>query len=66
VDQVAARTGQQPANWLAVVRAGALPGIPTDPTGTPFEIAAGRVRLSAKSSLYPLPDEPKHLGVPPS
>jgi tetratricopeptide (TPR) repeat protein len=29
-------TGQSPANWLEMVRAGLLTGIPVDPTGTPY------------------------------
>ena len=43
------RTGQRPTSWRVV---------PLDPTGTPYELdTAGRVRLSAKSPLYPLPTE---------
>ena len=67
VDAYAAKAGQPPAGWLPLVRAGVFPGTPLDPTGTPYEIdRAGRVRLSARSSLYPLPDEPKRLSPPPS
>ena len=67
VDRFAAKTGQPPADWLSLVRGGVFPGVTLDPVGTPYEIdGAGRVRLSTKSSLYPLPDAPKHLQAPPS
>ena len=40
-----------------VTEARVLPGIPVDPTGTPFvlDAAAHTVSLSAQSSLWPLP-----------
>jgi hypothetical protein len=67
VDRFAAKTGGPAGDWLSLVRAGVFPGVPTDPVRTPYEIdGAGRVRLSTKSSLYPLPDAPKHIGAPPS
>lgn len=50
--------------WDQIVRAGALPGIPVDPSGVPYVLdATGRVRLSSDSPLFPLPDEPK-TGMP--
>jgi hypothetical protein len=56
-----------PIGWPGLVRAGVVPGIPVDPSGTPFAIdAEGRVRLSPESPLFPLPDEPKRIAPPPS
>ena len=48
------------ATWQDLVRARAVRGLPVDPTRTPLELGAdGTVRLSPKSSLFPLPEEPK-------
>ena len=58
VDAYARRTGQPPADWAALARGGVLRGVPLDPTGTPYELDAGRVRLSRSSPLFPLPTEP--------
>ena len=59
VDDYARRTGQPPANWDALIRAGILRGVPAEPTGTPYELGLdGRVRLSRDSPLQPLPIEP--------
>jgi hypothetical protein len=67
VDRFAAKAGRPAGDWLSLVRAGVFRGVPLDPVRTPYEIdGAGRVRLSAKSSLYPLPDAPRHIGAPPS
>ena len=65
VDMFTKRFGAPPPDWNAVVRAGLLRGIPPDPAGTPFEIVDGRVGLSRRSKLFPLPAEPKHLPEPP-
>jgi hypothetical protein len=63
LDQAAAR-GLAP-NWTALTRARILPGVPVDPSGTPYELSAtGRVQLSPKSTLYPPPREPQQLGPP--
>jgi hypothetical protein len=49
------------SSWNDVVRARVLRGIPVDPMNVPFELGAdGIVRLSRKSPLFPLPDEPRH------
>lgn len=68
IDQLQAiltRAGQRGLivrDWMTLVRAGLLPGIPVDPTGTPYEIdAQGRVQLTSRSSLFPLPIEPQRL-----
>jgi tetratricopeptide (TPR) repeat protein len=68
VDAYASRPGGPFIDWASLVRAGAFPGVPLDPTRTPYELdAKGRVRLSEKSSLWPLPDEPMQLDArPPS
>lgn len=58
----AGQRGLNTSDWLPIVRARVLPGIPVDPTGTPYEIdAQGRVQLSKRSSLFPLPLEPQRL-----
>jgi len=65
-DRLAANLGAPPSDWAVLVRAGALRGIPADPSGTPYEIdTLGRVSLSNSSPLSPLPAEPKRL-VPPA
>jgi hypothetical protein len=65
VDAHARATGRPPADWKALREAGRIPGIPFDPTRTPYEIdAAGRVGLSRRSSLFPLPDEPQRMVAP--
>ena len=51
--------GQQP-DWQTIVTSRLLPGIPADPSGTPYEIGPeGRVGLSSRSALHPLPAEPR-------
>lgn len=52
-----AASGRPPYSWIALVRAGRLPGIPTDPSGTPYEIdpASGEVRVAPGSALFPMP-----------
>jgi hypothetical protein len=50
VDEFAARNGRAPTRWNVV---------PLDPSGTPYEIdEKGRVQLSRRSPLFPLPAEP--------
>jgi hypothetical protein len=67
VDRYAAAAGERPAEWSPLIKGRAIPGVPTDPSGTPYELdGKGRVQLSSKSPLYPLPNEPKRLGPPPS
>jgi hypothetical protein len=58
VDAVTARTGERPSDWRVLIRAGALPAIPLDPSGTVYELSEGRVRLARSSPLWPPPDEP--------
>ena len=61
-----ARSARQPAaGWQPLVRARVLPGIPLDPSRTPYELTPqGRVRLAAASSLSPLPEEPQQIEAP--
>jgi tetratricopeptide (TPR) repeat protein len=53
----------EPYSWAAFARRGLLRGIPTDPTGTPYDLdpQTGRVTVSPRSSLYPMPEEPRRL-----
>lgn len=62
VDRFAQATGLPPADWAALraIRA------PADPTGTPYELERGRVQLSSRSALFPLPEEPVREALPPS
>ncbi len=66
VDAYTRQTGDVPDGWIPLIRARVLPGIPTDPTGTPYSLHGGRVRVAQSSALYPLPDEPAALPPPAS
>ncbi|MEQ1907832.1 MAG: hypothetical protein ABMA15_03370 [Vicinamibacterales bacterium] len=66
IDQVQAdvnraRTnGAAASTWQDLIRAGAMRGLPVDPSQTPLELdPAGTVRLSKQSPLFPLPEEPQ-------
>jgi tetratricopeptide (TPR) repeat protein len=67
VDQFSARVGRPPATWGELIAAGALRGVPFDPTGEPLVIEAstGRVMLSPQSALWPLPTPPSQSAAPP-
>jgi tetratricopeptide (TPR) repeat protein len=66
IDQVTKRNGAPPAGWTPLLGGRPLPGVPVDPAGTPYEIdASGRVQLSMKSPLFPIPQEPQRLSPPP-
>jgi hypothetical protein len=59
LDEFARVTGTAATDWQSVVRAGVFPGVPIDPTGTPYELSSdGTIRLSQSSGLFPLPVEP--------
>jgi tetratricopeptide (TPR) repeat protein len=59
VDALSARSGSQVSDWNALIRSGAIPGIPLDPVGVPYELSSSsRVELSSHSPLFPLPIEP--------
>ncbi len=65
VDRVRIASGAAPTSWDVVIRARAIPGVPVDPSGTPYEIdASGGVGLSRESPLFPLPDEPQRMMSP--
>ncbi len=52
-----------PWSWAQLLQAGLLSGVPIDPTGVPYviDINAGRVDLDRRSTLWPLPTEPRGL-----
>ena len=59
VDAFARRSGAPPRDWAALARANGWSGVPLDPAGAPYELSPdGRVSLSRRSSLWPLPEEP--------
>lgn len=64
--ELASKRGLAVGDWNAVIRAGVLPGVPLDPAQVPYELdPRGRVQLSRRSPLFPLPSEPQRL-MPPS
>jgi hypothetical protein len=72
IDQVQAdvnrarAAGIPTSGWQDLVRAGAIRGVPVDPSRTPLELdATGTVRLSRQSPLFPLPLEPQRAFAPP-
>lgn len=61
--------GQPPESWNSLTRAGLLPGIPVDPTGTPYALdrnQPGGVTIARESRLYPLPATLLKKASPPS
>jgi hypothetical protein len=62
VDRFTKATGVPPADWAALRAIKS----PPDPTGTPYELEHGRVKLSTRSALFPLPDEQTREVLPPS
>lgn len=64
VDAFARGAGQPPSGWDSLVRGGVVPGVPLDPSRTPYELAQGRVHLAASSPLAPLPEEPRQIDAP--
>lgn len=46
------RAGHAPASWADLIRAGYLPGVPLDPVGHPYKLAAGgKVQVAAPDDL---------------
>jgi hypothetical protein len=63
VDEGSTRAGAAVTDWLPLIRGRMLPGLPLDPSGTPYEIDGdGRVMVSQRSPLSPMPKEPQRLG----
>jgi hypothetical protein len=55
-----ARRASPVTGWNELLAAGALRGIPRDPSGTPYRLTPeSRVELSPGSPLFPLPIEPE-------
>jgi len=62
VDRAAAQIGTEPDSWAVVAEAARRKGVPLDPAGVPYELApGGRVQLSHRSPLWPLPTEPQRI-----
>jgi hypothetical protein len=60
LDAFARQSGAAPEDWTIAVRAGVVPGVPVDPSGTRNELTpSGQIRLSGSSKLFPLPAEPE-------
>lgn len=56
-------TGDEHYSWDALIKRGALRGLPIDPLGAPYVIdpTTGTVRVSEQSPLFPMPEEPRRL-----
>jgi tetratricopeptide (TPR) repeat protein len=54
------RTGTRAESWEQLAAAGAVRGLPLDPSGTPYRLDAetGEVGVAEESDLWPLPTEP--------
>ena len=48
-----------PLTWNALARGGVVPGVPDDPSGTPYLIdpRTGKMTVSPESGIYPLPGQ---------
>jgi tetratricopeptide (TPR) repeat protein len=62
IDALAAEIAKHPRppgpySWTSLARAGVFPGIPTDPTGTPYAIdpVTGTITVARNSPLWPIP-----------
>jgi tetratricopeptide (TPR) repeat protein len=62
IDALSAKIAAEPRppgaySWAALTRAGVMPGMPTDPTGTPYDInpTTGAITVSRSSALFPMP-----------
>ena len=62
------QVGPERLTWPRLVREGVVPGVPVDPTGTPYELdpIRGTVTVSPRSELFPMPIEPPRAGPPTS
>ena len=66
VDQFTYAAGAPPTRWQTLAGARLLSGIPLDPEGVPFDLVEGRVHVSERSPLWPMPEEPRATGRPSS
>jgi hypothetical protein len=66
VDRFANATGSVPSDWRPLLERKLLPGLPVDPTGVPLVLEQGRVTVSSRSTLFPLPQEPDNRSVRPT
>ncbi|HWK09001.1 MAG TPA: hypothetical protein VNR64_03050 [Vicinamibacterales bacterium] len=48
-----------PLTWTSLARAGVVPGVPADPSGTPYLLdpRTGEITVSPESGLFPLPGQ---------
>jgi tetratricopeptide (TPR) repeat protein len=60
VKDFARRTGQPAQSWEQLIGVRMIPGVPTDPAGTPYTLDAetGDIGVAQHSDLWPLPTEP--------
>jgi hypothetical protein len=60
MNELAARTGQRAQSWQQLARAGAVRGVPVDPSGVPYTLDpnTGAIGVATNSDLWPLPTEP--------
>src|SRR5262249_50982865 len=65
IDAASQRMAQQVTDWQSLVRAGVVPGVAADPSGTPYALDGGRVQLSQRSPLWPPPEEPQAVPARP-
>lgn len=64
VGEFTRRAGRSPESWDQIVAARMLPGVPVDPSGTPYVLGPAQpgrpteVAVAESSRLFPLPTEP--------
>jgi hypothetical protein len=60
VDDYRKRAGRSAESWEELAAAGAVRGLPLDPSGTPYTLDAetGEIGVAEESELWPLPTEP--------
>ena len=62
IHKYAPASGEQ-YTWTGLMQRGVLPGQPVDPAGAPYLLdpVTGRVTVSERSPLFPMPAEPRRL-----
>jgi tetratricopeptide (TPR) repeat protein len=60
VEDYTRRTGRPATSWEQLIAAHVVPGVPTDPAGTPYTLDSqtGEIGVAEQSQLWPLPTEP--------